>query len=188
MYRVHNQMNTNLFWGCLLCNHSIQEVIHVLYRYQKQIHQTNLKAHSMISPKQLALKQIGYCPQRQQRFILCKILLPRMLLLIILHEAASRLFTALQLLNVWIESWENWTPAQCFALDRVDSYSLRLASSACLPAPSPLHLHLLHLLFISHALKHREAMNSLVSSCYENHSKVFAVSAIIFIDPLSKLR
>ena len=112
MYRVHNQMNTNLFWGCLLCNHSIQEVIHVLYRYQKQIHQTNLKAHSMISPKQLALKQIGYCPQRQQRFILCKILLPRMLLLIILHEAASRLFTALQLLNVWIESWENWKPGQ----------------------------------------------------------------------------
>lgn len=109
----------------------------------------------MISPKQLALKQIGYCLQRQQRFLLCKILLPRMLILMILHEAASRLFTALQLFNVWIESWENWTPAQCFALDRVDSFSLHLAPFACLPAPNPrvLHSHLLRLLFILHALK-----------------------------------
>ena len=29
-FKARNQLNTNLLWRCLLCDHSIQEVIHVL--------------------------------------------------------------------------------------------------------------------------------------------------------------
>lgn len=30
------QLHTNLFWRCLLCDHSIQKVIHVLHREKKR--------------------------------------------------------------------------------------------------------------------------------------------------------